>query len=288
MTPKNPSRESRGLTHPEGKAFINPRHFKAGSGAKPDEAGEAEVQGYLLLSSLVIPLPEHKATILGRDNDLCDLVLVNERVSKQHSKITYENGRYFVEDLGSLNGTFLNRERLKKRTPLVVGDKVRVRPYELEFAGPDHPLVTKHHKPEIVSESKDEAGHFAGQLQVVPLTDVIQLLNSSQQSGILSIEDVKKKRAKLIFNDGEIVAATYDGAFAEEAVYKALGVKKGSFDFLPGSPPAAPAPIRKKTLSLLLEGCRLLDEDTQPSPAKEKDFKLEHSQKTRQIPRLEL
>ncbi len=121
---------------------------------------------------------------------------------------------------------------------------------------------------------------------MVPLTDVVQLLNSTRQSGILTIQDIENRRAKLVFSEGEILAATYGGEFAEQAVYKALAIREGSFDFLPGQPPSSLSPIQKKTISLLLEGCRLVDEDAAtdsnvPSPSS-------NALKTRQLPRLQI
>jgi hypothetical protein len=243
-----------------------------------------DTQGYLLLHGLIIPLPKEKETVIGRDNDKCDVVLVNERISKAHSIITYYNGRYFIEDAGSLNGTFVNGQRITKKTPLVAGDKIRLRPYEILFAGADHPQVANSNQPVLLSNASKHAGHFSGKLKVVPLTDLIQLLNSTQQSGVLTIQDARGQRGKLIFVDGEIAAATYGSKMAEEAVYGVLAVKSGKFDFLPCTPPPVPSPITKKTMSLLLEGCRLIDEDmpgvTETIPVK--------GQKTRKLPRLEL
>ncbi|MGJ3239174.1 MAG: FHA domain-containing protein [Anaerolineae bacterium] len=38
-------------------------------------------------------------------------------VSREHATITYENGHYYVTDLGSTNGTFLNNEKLTSHKP---------------------------------------------------------------------------------------------------------------------------------------------------------------------------
>ena len=285
MTPKKPSKESPGATPAEGRAFFNPRWTKNSSG-NGKEAASGEAQGFLLLGKLVIPLEKDKDVVLGRDNDACDLVLLNERISKRHSVITHENGRYFIEDGGSTNGTFVNRKRIAQRTPMVIGDKILVRPYELEFAGANHPLVAKSSQPALMSDASKHAGHFSGQLAVVPLTDVVQLLNGTRKSGILTIQDSENRRAKLVFSEGEILAATYSGTFAEEAVYKALAIKSGTFDFLPGQPPSALSPIQKKTISLLLEGCRLIDENSTPEP--QIPPSPSGALKTRQLPRLEI
>ncbi|MBN1268012.1 MAG: DUF4388 domain-containing protein [Kiritimatiellae bacterium] len=241
-------------------------------------------EGFLLLLGLVVPLPTDKLTVLGRDNDSCDVALVDEHVSKRHATIGFSAGRYFVEDLGSMNGTFVNGVRISRQTPLVVNDRIRIRPYTMLFVGRNHPQVVKPAQRVLISDAQRHAGHFSGLLKVVPITDLIQLLNSSRQSGILTLVDEKNQRAKLIFIQGDIVAATYVGKMAEEAVYDAMALKQGSFDFMPGTPPTPPSPIRKKTLSLLLEGCRLIDE----GPVEPHETLPANDQKTRQLPRLQL
>lgn len=246
-------------------------------GAEPEA-----LQGYLLLLGLVIPLPKDKPTILGRDNDACDVALVDEHVSKRHARIGFSAGRYFIEDLGSMNGTFVNGVRISQQTPLVVNDRIRIRPYTMLFVGPDHPQVVKPTQRVLISDAQRHAGHFSGLLKVVPVTDLIQLLNASRQSGILTLVDDKNQRAKLIFIQGEIVAATYGGKLGEDAVYEALALKDGRFDFMPGQPPTPPSPLRKKTLSMLLEACRLVDELADQAAATRPGA----DQKTRQLPRL--
>jgi pSer/pThr/pTyr-binding forkhead associated (FHA) protein len=47
-------------------------------------------------------------------------------VSQLHARIYVREGRPFVEDLGSTNGTFLNRTRLSQTMPLHRGDRVQV------------------------------------------------------------------------------------------------------------------------------------------------------------------
>ena len=50
-------------------------------------------------------------TIIGRGED-AQIVIQNPAVSRHHVRLTYQAGNYFVEDLGSANGTFVNGQRL--------------------------------------------------------------------------------------------------------------------------------------------------------------------------------
>ncbi len=52
-------------------------------------------------------------TTLGRDES-CEIVLPDDRISRQHARISFENEGYVLHDLGSRNGTFLNGRRITR------------------------------------------------------------------------------------------------------------------------------------------------------------------------------
>lgn len=62
------------------------------------------------------------SVVVGRADD-CDLVLEERRLSRRHARFYEEKGRWFVEDLGSPNGTFVNGRRVKTAA-LTPGDVV--------------------------------------------------------------------------------------------------------------------------------------------------------------------
>jgi len=51
-------------------------------------------------------------TVLGRDESV-DIVISDQLVSRRHARITWREDRYWIEDLGSSNGTFVNDKRLQ-------------------------------------------------------------------------------------------------------------------------------------------------------------------------------
>jgi sigma-B regulation protein RsbU (phosphoserine phosphatase) len=67
-------------------------------------------------------------TVVGRDQ-FCDIVLRRHTVSRQHARIVRAADGYFLEDLSSLNGTYLNGRRLEGRTP--IKDQDRIHLYEV-------------------------------------------------------------------------------------------------------------------------------------------------------------
>lgn len=61
--------------------------------------------------------------IIGRD--AASGVAINDaEVSRKHARLTFQGGKYVLEDLGSTNGTFVNGQRLVSSTVLKPGDVV--------------------------------------------------------------------------------------------------------------------------------------------------------------------
>jgi len=69
--------------------------------------------------------PLDGSTTLGRGVE-CELRLDDTYVSQQHARIFDRGGNWYVEDLGSTNGTFVNEQKLVAPAMLTPGDKIRV------------------------------------------------------------------------------------------------------------------------------------------------------------------
>src|SRR5881409_1053009 len=86
-----------------------------------------------------IPLDKPRLTI-GRKPDN-DLVIDNPAVSGHHALIFSEEGVFFIEDLGSINGTFVNdakihKEKLKNSDRVALGAHVLIYQDEIAPASP--------------------------------------------------------------------------------------------------------------------------------------------------------
>jgi serine phosphatase RsbU (regulator of sigma subunit)/pSer/pThr/pTyr-binding forkhead associated (FHA) protein len=67
-------------------------------------------------------------TVLGRQAD-STICLESQAVSRHHARILHENGQYFVEDLQSSNGTYVNGQRIRNRLRLAKDDTIQIGPY---------------------------------------------------------------------------------------------------------------------------------------------------------------
>jgi pSer/pThr/pTyr-binding forkhead associated (FHA) protein len=74
---------------------------------------------------------------IGRDPGN-DLVLPTKSISREHAVITLINGRWFVEDRGSFNGTLVNGERIRPGSALRLrhADAVTIGPLTMVYSAP--------------------------------------------------------------------------------------------------------------------------------------------------------
>ncbi len=100
---------------------------------KPDSDDKLEkVLAEISLGSQVFPV-EVRWVRIGRDPSN-QIVLNDDRhASRYHAWVTYEGDDFFLEDLGSTNGTRLNGELVDKRELLHSGDIIQIGETEMIF-----------------------------------------------------------------------------------------------------------------------------------------------------------
>ena len=76
--------------------------------------------------------------IAGTDSDHADYFVVEmPTIGRRHALIRYRDFCFWIADQGSVNGTFLNGDRIEGERQLKHGDRVRFHKYEFEFSMPE-------------------------------------------------------------------------------------------------------------------------------------------------------
>jgi hypothetical protein len=103
------------------------------------------------------------------------------------------------------------------------------------------------------------AGGFAGELGLVGLFDIAQLLVLNRATGVLVVT-AQRRTGYLYFEDGRLVNAVDDAhGEGENAAYSVFAWREGRFEFRP-EPPSGRALIEQTTQSVMLEAARRMDE----------------------------
>jgi FHA domain/zinc-ribbon domain len=75
--------------------------------------------------------PVGDRTRIGRSPD-CEIFLDDVTVSRNHAVLVESDGKFLIEDQGSLNGTFVNRRRIDNQE-LENGDELQIGKYRLTY-----------------------------------------------------------------------------------------------------------------------------------------------------------
>jgi pSer/pThr/pTyr-binding forkhead associated (FHA) protein len=112
-----------------------PPPVKAPKPPRPGKASRSTPQRLLVtaggLAGTSIGLADQQITI-GRAND-ATLVLNDDYASTRHARLFPQDGQWIVEDLGSTNGTYLDRQKVTQPTPVPPGVPIRIGKTVLEL-----------------------------------------------------------------------------------------------------------------------------------------------------------
>jgi len=117
------------------KAQQRPSRAKPARAARPGKAARAAPNVLLVtggtLAGTSIGLSDQQITI-GRAND-ATLVLADDYASSRHARLFPQDGQWIVEDLGSTNGTYLDRQKVTQPTAVPAGVPIRIGKTVLEL-----------------------------------------------------------------------------------------------------------------------------------------------------------
>lgn len=135
------------VVQPKVKRAPKPEETEPEAEAPPEEVAEHVPLLVLKYNDVELqrfPLRK-EICLIGRAKE-CDVQIAERRLSRKHCEITRQGGRYVVKDLGSQNGTYVNRRRIRGTVELSQGDVLNFAEYAVLFladvaaySGPDSP-----------------------------------------------------------------------------------------------------------------------------------------------------
>ncbi len=130
--PASPRRQRRAAKQGARRALHPPRPpVPPKQGGRSRNAARQLVVTGGSLAGTTITLADQQITI-GRSSD-ATLVLTDDYASTRHARLFPQNGEWIVEDLGSTNGTYLDRQKVTQPTPIQLGMPIRIGKTVLEL-----------------------------------------------------------------------------------------------------------------------------------------------------------
>ncbi len=220
------------------------------------------------------PLEEQREIIVGRSSDL-DMVLVEEMVSRRHARIQLVGGSVNIDDLGSTNGTFVNGERVT-HAELQEGDRVLIGSNILKVVATDGSVPAGEPMESVQTRTGTRGtgtdARMSGNLEEIPLPDLLQLFGSSRKTGTLTVtSDGRVGRIHLRGGLVHFVEAESDSGErlplgGLKVVYRMLSWERGIFELTPEDPRKFALPLDLNVQEVLMEGFRQKDEYAQLAP----------------------
>jgi signal transduction histidine kinase len=85
------------------------------------------------------PIPDREPQLIGRSTEA--IPITDESVSRRHAELTPDDGRWWIRDLESTNGTFVNGRPILDRVPLQPGDRIRCGDTEFQLRHLDESTI---------------------------------------------------------------------------------------------------------------------------------------------------
>lgn len=135
---------------------------------------------------------EGESLIVGRSS-AAELVLADRFLSRKHARLFQENGAWFVEDLGSRNGTLVNGVRIDEPARLKEDDELRLSGSVIMVRSKD-----RRDQPVVTSSAK----HDTAQTVFRRASDLISRHSSDATGGLTTPEALRKQTERLrLLND---------------------------------------------------------------------------------------
>jgi len=194
----------------------------------------------------------------------CQLVVRKDDVSRRHAEVYFESGSYWVLDLGSTNGTFLNGEPVERAARLSAGDRIDIGTSTITFCHIDPSVAGVDDEPSAAKTMiampapAPTSDAFQGDLAEVPTDALLQLLEMGRKSGLLELRTADGT-GRVWIDSGRLVHAETEKQLGFDAAVELVATETGRFRFEPGVGTDQSTIVASIT-ELLLEASRIRDE----------------------------
>lgn len=122
-----------------------------------------------------------------------------------------------------------------------------------------------------IERSRQIASGMSGNLSEISATELMQALNMTQKTGVLTL-NFPKGDAQIFVRGGDIIHAEFQETKGETAFFEILTQKRGNFKFNPGLPPnEMNAPKMADFMYLMMEAMNRIDEASSPGQTTDAD-----------------
>lgn len=143
--------------------------------------------------------------VIGR-LPFCGIVLAQKNVSRQHTRILRSGAVYYVEDMHSTNGTYVNGRRITTRTPLRDMDRLAV--YEVVFIFHDDTVNGDDELPEEEAPLEETADNKKRPTEPdLPVGSIVSQIRTNDRDKELTQADV---RFRAVLEINRVLGATLD------------------------------------------------------------------------------
>lgn len=209
-----------------------------------------------------VPVTGERSVVIGRSRQ-CDLRLAHSDASRRHAEIYKTSDGYFLRDLGSTNGTYVNGSAIREHQ-LEPGDRIEVSGCEITFC-----VITPEFEPSsmgvftdektVLSERPVPVEVFRGDLTEIPPFAVLQTLELGNKTGVV-LFDAAGGVGEIWLEDGQPVHADSKSQKGFDAALTLVSSVAGRFSFEPDRTPPEKT-ITASVTELLLEASRIQDEE---------------------------
>lgn len=198
--------------------------------------------------------------ILGRGRD-AHIVIDEAKASRRHTRIALEGGELCIEDLGSINGTFVNGNRITERRVLFPGDSIEVVSLRIRVEKPkpmagEAPVFTGPLPDRPSSSNVPTMGNvLSAPLTPAKLREMLDFLTQRRKTGALVVH-TSWSTGRIWFRDGQVCHASIDRSpliSPRKAVQRLLQAQSGALEFSVEDPAKARDEITASLDELLRE-----------------------------------